>query len=173
MLTPVVRSLVSARSFVAALLVLPLAGMAEDYAPVRCSTREAYAGRPLHESVRIETIAAAFTDDAFDAATVQRLDDAFSTLRKATAAPALDAAVAVPGRGLWTKSGTTTDAPLLYWASAGKAFTAVVVQLVAEGRLDLDAPVSRFVGDVPNGDAITVRDLLSHTSGLFSASSNT
>jgi D-alanyl-D-alanine carboxypeptidase len=170
MLAPVIRSPVSARLFAAALLVLPLAGMAEDYAPVRCSTREAYAGRPLHESVRVGAIATAFTDDAFDAATVQRLDDAFSTLRKATAAPALDAAVAVPGRGLWTKSGTTTDAPLLYWASAGKTFTAVVVlQLVAEGRLDLDAPVSRFVDDVPNGDAITVRDLLAHTSGLFSA----
>jgi D-alanyl-D-alanine carboxypeptidase len=54
-------------------------------------------------------------------------------------------------------------------ASVSKAFVAVVVlQLEAEGRLDIDDPVERWLpGVVPNGAAITLRELLNHTSGLF------
>lgn len=44
----------------------------------------------------------------------------------------------------------------------------VVLQLVDEGRLSLDQPISTVVGDLAGGDArITVRDLLAHKSGLF------
>jgi D-alanyl-D-alanine carboxypeptidase len=51
-------------------------------------------------------------------------------------------------------------------ASNTKAFTAVVVlQLVGERRLSLDAPVSRWLPEVPSD--ITVRQLLNHTSGLY------
>jgi D-alanyl-D-alanine carboxypeptidase len=51
-------------------------------------------------------------------------------------------------------------------ASNTKAFTAaVVLQLVGEKRLSLDAPVSRWLPRIP-GD-ITVRELLNHTSGLY------
>ncbi|MGW4898543.1 serine hydrolase domain-containing protein [Kitasatospora sp. NPDC004240] len=53
--------------------------------------------------------------------------------------------------------------------SVTKTFVAtVVLQLVGEGRLRLDDPVERYLpGVVPNGAAITVRQLLNHTSGLF------
>jgi D-alanyl-D-alanine carboxypeptidase len=53
--------------------------------------------------------------------------------------------------------------------SITKTFTSsVVLQLVAEGRVRLDEPVSRHLpGLLPDGDAITVRMLLQHTSGLF------
>ncbi|MFB9690700.1 serine hydrolase domain-containing protein [Amycolatopsis plumensis] len=49
-----------------------------------------------------------------------------------------------------------------------KTFIAVVVlQLVAEGKVALDAPIERYLpGLVPGGAAITVRQLLQHTSGL-------
>jgi CubicO group peptidase (beta-lactamase class C family) len=54
--------------------------------------------------------------------------------------------------------------------SVTKVFTAVaVLQLVERGRLSLDEPLGRFVPDVPDADSarrITVRHLLSHTSGL-------
>ncbi|MBP0448971.1 beta-lactamase family protein [Kitasatospora sp. RG8] len=44
----------------------------------------------------------------------------------------------------------------------------LVLQLVAEGRLSLDAPVEKWLpGAVPNGAAMTLRMLLNHTSGLF------
>jgi D-alanyl-D-alanine carboxypeptidase len=54
-------------------------------------------------------------------------------------------------------------------ASVTKTFVAtVVLQLEAEGRLDIDEPVERWLpGLVPNGSAITIRELLNHTSGLF------
>jgi D-alanyl-D-alanine carboxypeptidase len=50
-----------------------------------------------------------------------------------------------------------------------KTFIAVLaLQLVDRGQLRLDAPIERYLpGAVPNGDEITVRMLLNHTSGLF------
>ena len=54
-------------------------------------------------------------------------------------------------------------------ASVTKAFVSVVVlQLESEGRLDIDDAVEKFVPSlVPNGAAITLRELMNHTSGLF------
>lgn len=54
-------------------------------------------------------------------------------------------------------------------ASITKAFTAVLVlQLVEQQRLDLQAPIRRYLPDFAGsgGDAITVQQLLNHTSGL-------
>jgi D-alanyl-D-alanine carboxypeptidase len=53
-------------------------------------------------------------------------------------------------------------------ASVTKAFTAaVVMDQVEEGTLALDDTVERWTpGLLPQGDSITVRDLLGHTSGL-------
>jgi D-alanyl-D-alanine carboxypeptidase len=53
--------------------------------------------------------------------------------------------------------------------SISKMFTTVVVlQLVEEDALDLDAPIATWLPDLlPNGDVITVRQLLQHTSGLY------
>ncbi len=53
-------------------------------------------------------------------------------------------------------------------ASNTKTMTAaVILQLVGEGKLGLDDPISRFVGAVPNGDKITLRQLLKMRSGLY------
>ncbi|MBB4935486.1 D-alanyl-D-alanine carboxypeptidase [Lipingzhangella halophila] len=54
-----------------------------------------------------------------------------------------------------------------------KTFVAtVLLQLVDEGALSLDDPVERHLpGTVPNGEAITVRQILNHTSGLYNYSS--
>ena len=53
--------------------------------------------------------------------------------------------------------------------SITKTFVSVVVlQLVGEGRLRLDDSVEQWLpGLVPDGDAINVRQLLNHTSGIF------
>lgn len=52
--------------------------------------------------------------------------------------------------------------------SATKAFTGVAMMQLAEaGQVDLDAPVSRYLDDLPPAwRAIRVRQLLAHTSGL-------
>ena len=54
-------------------------------------------------------------------------------------------------------------------ASIAKTYlAAIVLQLEAEHRLNLDAPVGRWLpGLLPDGDKITARQLLGHTSGLF------
>jgi len=53
-------------------------------------------------------------------------------------------------------------------ASNTKTMTAaVIVQLAQEGRLDLDDPVSKYVPGVPDGDRITIAELLTMRSGLY------
>jgi CubicO group peptidase (beta-lactamase class C family) len=65
----------------------------------------------------------------------------------------------------------TTDT-LFHIASISKVFTAtLVMQLVDEGKLDLDAPIRTYLPDfqVADPDAtehVTARQLLSHTSGI-------
>ncbi|GAA2358636.1 serine hydrolase [Catellatospora methionotrophica] len=62
----------------------------------------------------------------------------------------------------------TTPMPI---ASLSKSFTALaVMQLAEQGRVELDAPVTRYVTDLrtadPRGARITVRHLLEQTSGI-------
>jgi CubicO group peptidase (beta-lactamase class C family) len=50
--------------------------------------------------------------------------------------------------------------------SISKQFTVAAVLLLAEqGKLSLNDPVSRFVTNLTRGDEVTIRELLSHTSG--------
>ncbi len=54
------------------------------------------------------------------------------------------------------------------WRSITKSLTVtIVLQLVAEGDLELDAPVGDYVDGVPNGENITLRQLAAMRSGLF------
>lgn len=74
------------------------------------------------------------------------------------------------GYGRLTPSGPeiTPDTPLNI-ASVGKMFTAVaVLQLVEQGEVSLDDSLGEWVPEFPGaiGEAVTVRDLLLHTSGI-------
>ncbi|WHT19465.1 serine hydrolase [Crossiella sp. CA-258035] len=81
-------------------------------------------------------------------------------------------------RGEWVGSagvrelGETAKPPtdgLFRIGSNTKTFTATaVLQLVAEGKLGLDAPVAGYLPQLPLDPRITVRMMLAHTSGLFS-----
>ncbi|WP_395297604.1 serine hydrolase domain-containing protein [Kitasatospora hibisci] len=52
--------------------------------------------------------------------------------------------------------------------SETKTFTVTgVLRLVDQGRVGLDDPISRYVPEVPGGDAITLRQLANMRSGLF------
>ncbi|MEU6620352.1 serine hydrolase domain-containing protein [Streptomyces litmocidini] len=102
---------------------------------------------------------------------------------------ALDAAVAdgVPGavaqardgRDRWTGTAGERKGDDRYRVgSITKTFTAtVLLQLQAEGRLDLDDPVEKWLPGVVRGNGhdgrkITVRQLLNHTSGIYSYTSD-
>ena len=59
-----------------------------------------------------------------------------------------------------------TDTPFLL-GSVSKSFTALcIMQLVEQGKIDLDSNISVYLYDATDGDKITVRQLLNHTSGL-------
>jgi D-alanyl-D-alanine carboxypeptidase len=62
---------------------------------------------------------------------------------------------------------------LMLAGSVGKTFfAAVALRLIGEGKLDLDAPVSKYLGmrewfpRLPNSKDVTVRQLMTHTSGI-------
>ena len=84
-----------------------------------------------------------------------------------------DEVVHLRGFGVADASGNvvTPQTPFIL-ASASKSFTALaIMQLVEEGKVDLDAPVTTYlpsfnVGDESASSTITVRHLLNHTSGL-------
>jgi D-alanyl-D-alanine carboxypeptidase len=88
--------------------------------------------------------------------------------------------VDVPGEGSWSQAfGTANlgdDTPItpddhFRIGSNTKTFTGtVVLQLVDEGELGLDDPVSQYQPEVPNGENITIRQLLNMSSGLFNYS---
>lgn len=56
------------------------------------------------------------------------------------------------------------------YASITKQFTAAtILQLVAEGKVSLDAPLTDYIPEYPQpGGSATVRQLLNHTSGIMS-----
>jgi len=113
---------------------------------------------------------------------VARLQSLLDSVRTASRWPGASLAViAADGRSAALTAGMADTArriPLrvtdrLLQGSVGKTYVAAVaLQLVQEGRLDLDAPVGRYVGDapwfaaLPNAPRITVRHLLRHQSGL-------
>jgi D-alanyl-D-alanine carboxypeptidase len=72
-----------------------------------------------------------------------------------------------------TASPMPVDGRLLAGSTGKTFFAALALQLVREGRLDLDARVATFLGDepwfarVPNASDLTVRLLMQHRSGVM------
>ena len=70
--------------------------------------------------------------------------------------------------GVDAKTGAPLDVDVpVAIASITKTFTAALaLHLVDRGRLGLDDSLARYLPTFPNADRITIRELLSHTSGL-------
>ncbi len=105
----------------------------------------------------------------------QRLDAALQSVAAKT--PGLSVAVAENGRIVYARGfgfadvgakEPVTPETRFHIASITKMFTAVsVMQLVEGGRVRLDDPLARFLPDAPHASEITIRELLTHTSGLW------
>ena len=76
--------------------------------------------------------------------------------------------------GAYGKADETTNTPnkvttQFRFGSIGKMFTAVaIMQLAQAGKLDLDAPVGRYLPDYPNAEIaakVTINELLTHSGG--------
>lgn len=58
--------------------------------------------------------------------------------------------------------------------SISKMFTAVMIfQLIDEGKLTLNTPLSTYFADLPNAGKITIANLLNHSSGLHNFTNDT
>ncbi|MCE1194733.1 MAG: beta-lactamase family protein [Acidovorax sp.] len=107
------------------------------------------------------------------------LESRLQSVLAQTGAPGATVAIGGPGLGLWQRSlglartaprVVADDASLFWWASVGKAYTAVLVlQSVQQAKLSLDQPVSTWWPHFPEGRHITIAHLLNHTGGLNAA----
>ncbi|XUM03135.1 serine hydrolase domain-containing protein [Streptomyces venezuelae ATCC 10712] len=111
-----------------------------------------------------------------------RLDQAVRDVMDETGVPGVSVALSAPGKGAYIRSfgvaDKATGAPMdpgLYMriGSETKTFTVTaLLELVDQGKVGLDDPISKYVDGVPNGDAITLRNLASMRSGLFNYSAD-
>ena len=104
------------------------------------------------------------------------------TMRKRAGWPGATAAIVLPdGQTLQIAAGVTdrdadtampVDGQMLVGSTGKLLVSTIALQLTGEGKLGLDDPVSRWLGQepwfaaVPNADSMTVRQLMNHSSGL-------
>lgn len=112
----------------------------------------------------------------------QQVQGALDSLRTTARFPGVTLGLVLPnGTAIGAASGfsdTARKVPMrpedrMLQGSVGKTYVAAIaLQLVQEGKLALDDPISKYLGAepwftrLPNHAAITVRQLMSHTSGL-------
>jgi CubicO group peptidase (beta-lactamase class C family) len=122
-------------------------------------------------SAPIPTSAEAKAIDRFVHQVVAKLDDVPGI---AVAVVRSDSTVYVGGAGWADREARrpVTAATPFYLASSTKSFTGLAASLLADrGRLDLDAPISRYLPELQlpsprSADSVSLRQLLTHTMGL-------
>ncbi len=103
------------------------------------------------------------------------IDDIANQVLKTTGVPSASIAIVQDGKIAYVQAygaakldPHTPATPQMRYSigSISKQFTAAAILLLAEeGKLSLDDPVSKYVPGLTDGDQITIRQLLSHTSG--------
>src|SRR5947207_325729 len=110
-----------------------------------------------------------------DTALARQVDAMANQVLQSTGVPSASVAVVKNGRvayanayGCAKLNPCTTATPDMRYAigSISKQFTAVAILLLQqEGRLRLDEAVGRFIPGLTRGNEVTIRQILSHTSG--------
>ncbi|HLI64627.1 MAG TPA: serine hydrolase domain-containing protein [Terriglobales bacterium] len=103
------------------------------------------------------------------------IDEIAKQVLKTTGVPSASVAIVQDGKIAYLQAygdarlnpATPATPQMLYSiGSISKQFTAAAVLMLAqEGKLSLDDPVAKYVSGLTEGDKITIRELLSHTSG--------
>ena len=108
---------------------------------------------------------------------ISAIDSAVNELMTRTLTPGVSVAIAKSNEIIWSKgygkadmeNGTPAKSNTVYrLASVSKPITAAaVMQLVEQGKIDLDAPIQKYVPSFPKKKyPITTRQLLGHLSGV-------
>lgn len=102
--------------------------------------------------------------------------------------PGLVVLIRTPNEGLWIGSSgyariedktPMSKCNIVYSASIGKTYCAVaIMQLVDQGKINLDDKINAYLSadickKIPNGNTVTIRNLLGHTSGIPNFDENT
>src|SRR4051794_31364437 len=109
-------------------------------------------------------------------ATAADLDRALEQGLAQTGSPGAQAAIVQNGQVVWTgaagkaqirRQRPVTDRTMFSYASLSKTLVAsLVLDRVESGELQLDVPISTYIGNaVPGAGQVTIRMLLSHTAG--------
>ena len=111
-----------------------------------------------------------------DGETAQKLQAALDEDVNLQKVPGFQASVHTADGETWSGASGTTDLArkhpmqrddVIRIGSTTKTFTAVLIlKLVEEGRLSLDDSIVKWFPTIPHAEAITVRQLLNHTSGI-------
>lgn len=155
-------------SLIIAITVLPFQNVVAK--SPKCDDGMAYVGKP---PITV-TIATPSVEDKTKSKTRMEqqtpLEAAFADMMVNSKAHSMTVGLAGASGPIWTETGGLKGQERLhYWASVGKAYTAVVImQLVENNQLSLNDRLSKWVKGVPNGELITIKMLLNHTSGLYS-----
>jgi D-alanyl-D-alanine carboxypeptidase len=120
------------------------------------------------------------TDAQLNGAYIQRLDDVFDSVCNRFNLKGATAAIVVPGQGIWERAhgishpGTpiTKDMYMGIGSNTKTYFAVLMLRLQEQGKLDLDDTIGQWIQHQHVPGNITIRQLLNHTSGLYSYTSN-
>jgi CubicO group peptidase (beta-lactamase class C family) len=114
------------------------------------------------------------TPDPVSAVSVTEFETRLENLRKQSNIPGMVAGVVKDGQVIWTKNygyeniaqqKLVTNATIFHLASLTKTFAStVIIQLVNENKIDLNAPVSDYGVNLTESGTVRVIHLLTHTS---------
>jgi len=108
---------------------------------------------------------------------VKKIDEVVTTEMSRASVPGVSMAIAINGKIQWTGGFGMADlenfVPMtadtrVRLASISKPMTAVaIMQLVEHGKIDLDAPIRKYLPEFPEKPwPVTVRQLMGHTAGI-------
>ncbi|MEY9949826.1 serine hydrolase domain-containing protein [Kitasatospora sp. GAS1066B] len=165
-----------ARRLATALLAL------STLAPLALAAPQAQAAPPTAVVSATDPSADDCPPHGLDPAIVARLDQAIEQTRQEAGVPGVTVGLWFPGQGSYIRStgtaDTATGAPMkpylnMRLGSVTKTFTATaVLELVDDGLVGLDDPISAYLDGVPDGEHITIRQLAEMRSGLFTYSAD-
>ncbi|MEU1313044.1 serine hydrolase domain-containing protein [Streptomyces cinnamoneus] len=159
------------------MVVVPVASGAAGAAPVLVPTVVTAAGPPAPPG------SAPAADGDFrelTPAVAQQLDEAVQRVMREANVPGVTVGLWTPDKGRYVRSFGIADKSngrkmssdmYIRIGSETKTFTVTaLLELVDQGKLNLDDPIGKYIDGVPNGNTITLRQLAGMRSGLFNYS---
>jgi len=114
------------------------------------------------------------TPDPVSAASITEFETKLDVLRKQSNIPGMVAGIVKDGQAIWIKNygyeniaqqKSVTNATIFHLASLTKTFAStVIIQLVSENKINLNAPVSDYGINLTESGTVRVVHLLTHTS---------